>query len=126
MKMLQEEGPLPGPKSGLLSNNRKGIVRGDTCTDKAKDFIGKGRPRGQQQGKGTWENCSTTWLKISGFMVMELISWLSLANHLAWAYIWSDSRSFLVACASLSQDGFQQEGFWEVGRIYGQASPLSF
>ena len=49
---------------------------------------------------------------------MELISWLSLANRLARAYIWSDSRSFLVAHASLGQDGFQKEGFWEVGRTY--------
>ena len=48
-----------------------------------------------------------------------LVSGLSLANH-------SDSGSFLVTCASLSQDGFQREGFWEVGRTYGLASPLSF
>lgn len=26
----------------------------------------------------------------------------------------------------LSQDGFQREGFWEVGRTYGLKSPLSF
>ena len=32
------------------------------------------------------------------------------------AHIWSDSGSFLVAHASLSQDGYQREGFWEVGR----------
>ena len=48
---------------------------------------------------------------------------LSLANHLAWP-IFGDSGSFLVARASLSQDGFQHEGFWEVGRTYyGLASP---
>ena len=46
------------------------------------------------------------WLAVSGFMVMGLVSGLSLANH-------SDSGSFLVASALLSQDGFQQEGFWE-------------
>ena len=33
-----------------------------------------------------------------------------LANH-------SDSGSSLGVCALLSQDGFQQGGFWEVGRI---------
>lgn len=27
------------------------------------------------------------------------------------AHIWSDSGSFLITCASLSQDGFQREGF---------------
>ena len=45
----------------------------------------------------------------SGFMVMGLVSWLSLANH-------SDSESFLVVHASLSQDRCQRDGFWEVVR----------
>ena len=98
--MLQEGGPLPGPESGLLSNTQKWIIRGDTPADEARDFMGKGRPGGEQQGKGTQENCSATWLTVSGFMVMGLVSGLSLANH-------SDSGSFLVAHASLSQDGFQ-------------------
>ena len=40
-------------------------------------------------------------------MVMGLVSGWSLANH-------SNSKSFLVAHASLSQDGCWQEGFWEV------------
>ena len=40
-------------------------------------------------------------------MVMGLVSGWSLANH-------SNSGSFLVARASLSQDGCWQEGFWEV------------
>ena len=40
-------------------------------------------------------------------MVMGLVSRLSLANH-------SDSESFRVAHSLLSQDGCQQEGFWEV------------
>ena len=41
------------------------------------------------------------------FMVMGLVSRLSLANH-------SDSESFLVVQAFLSHDGCQREGFWEV------------
>ena len=53
------------------------------------------------------------------------LSGLSLANHLVCAYIWSDSGSFLVGCASLSQDGFHCEDFWEIGRTYGLGSPLS-
>ena len=40
-------------------------------------------------------------------MVTGLVSVLSLANH-------SDSGSFLVAHTWLSQDGGQQERFWEV------------
>ena len=74
MELLQEGGPLPGPETGLLSNTQKWIVRGDTCADKARDFIGKGRPGGEQEGKGTQENCSAMWLAVSGFMVMGLVS----------------------------------------------------
>ena len=47
------------------------------------------------------------WLAVSGFMVMGLVSGLSLANH-------SDSESFLVVHALFSQDRCQREGFWEV------------
>ena len=85
VKLLQERGCLPGPETGLLSNTRKWIVQGDTCADKARDFIGKGHPGGEQWGKGTQENSSVTRLAVSGFMVMGLVSGLSLANH-------SDSR----------------------------------
>ena len=48
-------------------------------------------------GKGT-QNCSASWLEVLGFMVMGLVSGWSLANH-------SNSESFLVVHASLSQDG---------------------
>ena len=44
---------------------------------------------------------------MSGFRVMGLVSGWSLTNH-------SNSESFLVVHASLSQDGCQREGFWEV------------
>ena len=57
-----------------------------------QETIGR-RPLGKQQkGKGNQENCSATWLAVLG-----LVSRLSLANR-------SDSESFLVALASLSQD----------------------
>ena len=55
------------------------------------------------------------WLTVSGFMVLTLVSGLSLANH-------SDSGSFLVAHASLSQYRWQQEGFLEV--VGHMASPF--
>ena len=51
--------------------------------------IGKGRLGGEQEGKGTLENCSATWLAVSGFIVMGLVSGLSLANY-------SNPESFLV------------------------------
>ena len=65
-------------------------------------------PGGEQQGKGTQENSSVTRLAVSGFMVMGLVSGLSLANH-------SDSR-VLPGGPLFSQDGCQREGFWEVVR----------
>ena len=68
--------------------------------DKARDFIRKGCPGRGQEGKGNLENCSAMWIAVSGFLVMGLVSGLSLANH-------SDSGSFLVVQALFSQNGFQ-------------------
>ena len=107
MTVLQEGGPLPRPESRLLSNTQKWIVWEDTCGDKARDFIGKEDQGGEQQGEGTQENSSATWLTVSGFLVMGLGSGLSSTNH-------SDSESCLVLHALFGQDGCQWEGFWEV------------
>ena len=82
---------------------------GDTRADKARDFIGNGAWVREQEGKGTQEDCSATWLTVSGFMVMGLASRLSLANHSNHC----NSGSFLVVHALLTQDGCQREGFWE-------------
>ena len=68
-----------------------------------KQTIGNRCLGGEQQGKGTQEDRSATWVTASGFMVMGLVSRLSLANY-------SDSGSFLVVHALLSQDG-TQKGF---------------
>ena len=103
--LLQEGGPLPGLKT-RLSNTQKWIVHGDMCADKARDFIGKEHPVREQEGKGTHENSSTMWLAVLSFMVIGLVSELSLANH-------SDSESFLAVHALFSQDGCQR-GLWEV------------
>ena len=74
--------------------------------------------RGTQEGKGNQENCSAMWLAVLGFMVMRLVSRLSLANR-------SDSGGsgcFLVVYTLISQDGCQREGFWEV--VGHMASPF--
>ena len=98
--------PFQGPKLGscLTLGNE---LSEETHADKARDFIGKGHPGGEQEGEGTQENCSALWLIVSGFMVMGLVFVWSLADH-------SNSESFLVAHTSLSQAGCEQEGFWEV------------
>ena len=90
----------------------------ETHVDKAKDFIGKGHPGGEQESKGTQESCSAAWLAVSGFMVMGLVSGLPLANH-------SDSESFLVVQALFSQDECQREGFWEVVQLVVSVFDLS-
>ena len=105
--LLQEGGPLPGPQRGLLTNTWKWITQGDICDDKERDFIGKGHLGGEQEGKGTQEDSPAMWHTALGFMVTRLVSGLPLASH-------SDSGSFLVVHALLSQYGFQQGGFQEV------------
>ena len=75
-------------------------MRRDTLADKERDLIGKEGPNREQEGKGTKENCSAKWLTVSGFMVMGLVSGLSLATQ-------SDSGSFQVAYTLLSQHGCQ-------------------
>ena len=83
----------------------------ETRADKARDFIGKGRPGREQYVKETQENSSATCLAVLGFMLMGFVSGLSLASH-------SDSESFLVVHALLSQNGCQREGLWEeVGQV---------
>ena len=75
----------------------------DTCWQ-SKRLYWEGAPGWRAAGKGTQEDCSAMWLKVLGFMVMGWVSGLSLASH-------SDSGSFLVAHASLSQNGSQRGGF---------------
>ena len=105
----------PSRASGVGSclTLRKELSEEDMCWQN-KRIYWKGRPGGEQQGKGTQENCSAWCLPVSGFMVMGLVSRLSLANQSA--------SSFLVAYSLLSQDGCQQEGFWDMVR--NMASPF--
>ena len=90
-------------------------VWGDIRADKARDFIGKRRPGGEQQGEGAQGEllchvaCS---LRFYG----NGVSFRFVSGQLSCsAPAWSGPGSFLVACASLSQDGFQRQGSWEVG-----------
>ena len=87
-----------------------------THADKTRDFVEKGHLGGEQQCKGAQEDSLATRLTVLGFVVMRLVSGLSLANPLA--HIWSDSGPFLVAGTSLSQGGFQTESSGEVGRAH--------
>ena len=96
--LLQEKGdPFQGPQVGscvTLGNE----LSEETLLLTKQETTGKGRLGGEQEGKGSQENCSAMWLAVSGFMVMGLVSGLSLANC-------SDSGSFLVAHMLFRQDG---------------------
>ena len=61
----------------------------------ARDIIGKGCRGGGQESEGNRENHSATWLTLSRFMAIGLVSGLSLASH-------SEFGSFLGAHASFS------------------------
>ena len=81
--------------------------KGHRCWQR-RGFIGKGCLGGEQQGQGTQENGPTTWLRFYGNGVsLQVVSgppfWL---------------RILLEAHTPPHQDGFQCEGFWEVGRTY--------
>ena len=67
--LLQKGGLLAGSERGLLSNIGKLLDPGDTHADKSRGFFGKGLQGGEQQSKGTQENCSATWLAVSGFNI---------------------------------------------------------
>ena len=46
-QLLQERGPLPGPETGSCLTLGKELSE-ETHADKARDFIGKGCPGGEQ------------------------------------------------------------------------------
>ena len=90
-----------GPRVGSCLTLGNELSR-ETHTDKAKCFIGKGCPGREQQGKGTQENCSATWLLVSGFIVTgSQLSRLSPASHLAYIHIWSDSWQHIHLSVSM-------------------------
>ena len=91
--------PFQGPKEGFCLTLGNELLEEIQVRTK-QEIIVKGHLGGEQEGKGTQEDCSAMWLRVSGFMVIGLVSRLSSANH-------SDSESFLVVSVLLSQDGFQ-------------------
>ena len=50
---------------------------------KEETFLGRGPLGGEQQSKGTLENCSAMWPTVFGFMGKGLVSGLSFTSHLA-------------------------------------------
>ena len=95
---FQEGGPLPGPKGGSCLTLGNELSKETHVLTKQEILLGKGTWV-ESSRVGIQENSSAMWLAVLGFMVMGLVSRLSLANH-------SDSGFFLVAHVSPNQDGF--------------------
>ena len=97
-KLLQEGEPFQGPKLGSSLTLRNELSQETHVLKKQEILLGKGA---QVESRRVREPKRTAllWLAVSGFMVMGLVSGLSLANH-------SDSESFLVVHALFSQDGW--------------------
>ena len=81
-----KEDPFQGLKLGSCLTLGNELSEETHVLTKQEILLGKG---GEQKGKGTQENSSATWLAVLSFMVMGLVSGLSLANH-------SDSEPFMV------------------------------
>ena len=93
--------PFQGPKGGSGLTLRNELSEETNMLTKQKTLLGRSAQAESRRVR------KPTWLKVSGFMVMGLVSRLSLVNH-------SDSGSFLVVHTVLRQDGCQRERFWEV------------
>ena len=103
--LLQEGSPFQGPKLGSCLTLGNELSEETHVLTKQEILLGKGTRLESSRVREPRRNA----LPVLGFMMMELVSGLSLANH-------SDSESFLVVHALFSQDGCQREGFWEVVR----------
>ena len=84
---MQEGEPLQDPRVGSCLT--PGSCLGRHVPTKQETLLGRGA---QVESRRVREPSSATWLAVSGFMVMQLVSRLSLPNH-------SDSGSLLVVHA---------------------------
>ena len=94
-KCCRKGDPFQGPKLGSCLTLGNELSKETHLLTKQEILLGKGTWVESREPRRT---ALPAWLAVSGFMVMGLVSGWSLANH-------SNSESFLVAHASLSQDG---------------------
>ena len=98
--------PFQGPKLGSCLTLGNELSKETHVLTKQEILFGRG-PWAESSRVREPRRTAATWLAVLGFMLMVLVSRLSLANR-------SDSESFLVVHTLFSQDGCQREGFWEV------------
>ena len=108
-----------GPREGSCLPFRNELLEETHMLTKQETLLGKGARTYSSRVREPRRLLCRMVYTASKFMVMRLVSELSLARH-------SESGSFLVVHASLSQDGVQPEGFWEVGghMDYRRLSPF--
>ena len=96
------------PSTGRLQTIESQRIRHNRSNLAHSTHLGR-----EQQGEGTQENCSATWLKVSDFMVIGLVSRLSLLA-ISWAGISSHHlappKSFFLASILAEQGVHHQEG----------------
>ena len=71
--------PFQGPKAGSRLTLRSKLWEAAHVLTKQETLLGRGA-QVESEGKGSQEDCSFIWLTVSCFMVIELVSGLSLAN----------------------------------------------
>ena len=81
--------PFQGPKLGSCLTLEIELSEETHVLTKQEILLGRCAQAESSRVREPKANCSATWLTVSGFMVMGLVSRLSLANH-------SDSESFMV------------------------------
>ena len=113
--VVLRETPSRAPKVGRCLTRKE--LSEKKCAVRRKRLYWNWHPGGEQQGKGTQENCSATWLAVLGLW------WWDPSPGCLWPIILTQ-ESFLVVHSLLSQDGCQQQRFWEVVRHV--VSPFDF
>ena len=89
-KCCRKEDPFQGPRVGSCLTLGNELSEETHVLTKRETLLGMSTQVESRKVREPRKDCSATWLAVSGFMVMGLVSGLSLANH-------SDSGSFLVA-----------------------------
>ena len=97
-KFFRKPDPFQGPKLGSCLTLRNELSEETHVLTKQEILLGKGTRVESSRVREPRRTALLRGLEVLGFMVMGLVSGWSLANH-------SNSESFLVAHASLSQDG---------------------
>ena len=126
LRVLQEEDRLYGPRVSSSNMETKSLRRPvptkqETWLEASPRERAEGRPKRTRRIALPQDSPSQALWNGVSFQILSGQSSCLL-------HIWSDSESFLVMPASLSQDRFQIEELWEIGHLlppkFSQLSPV--